>query len=399
METVRTFQAGELVPETGQAGRVLRYAVAFLAVAFALAVRLLLQPILGEAAPLLAFVPAVLVAAWYGGYGPGLLATVAGGLAGTWFFLPPHRGLGLELADIIHVGIFAFTGMTVSLLHSRLSSARARAALRLLELQEADDEIRKLAASLEQRVVQRTTELQAANQALEAFAYSISHDLRAPLRGIQGFAQALEEDYGSGLDATGQDYTRRISAAAERMDQLIQDILSYSRLSRAEIELAPVPLDAVVRDAGREIEPALRERAGALAVEDRLPEVLAHRPTLFQVLVNLMGNAILYVAPEVAPRIRVRAEERVGRVRLWIEDNGIGISPEHHERIFQVFERLHGSEAYPGTGIGLAIVRKGAERMGGSAGVESAPGEGSRFWIELGRSENRPHDKPEERNA
>lgn len=395
MDAVRTLQAGELVPGTGQAGRVLRYGFAFLAVAFALSVRLLLQPVLGEAAPLLAFVPAVLVAAWYGGYGPGLLATAAGGLSGTWFFLPPHRGLGVELADIIHVGIFAFTGMTVSLLHSRLSTARTRAALRLVELQEADDEIRKLAASLEQRVVQRTAELQAANQALEAFAYSISHDLRAPLRGIQGFAQALEEDYGSQLDVTGQDYTHRISAAAERMDQLIQDILSYSRLSRAEIELTPVPLDAVVREAGTEVGRALRQRAGELVVEEPMPMVLAHRATLFQVLVNLMGNAILYVAPEVTPRIRVRAEERGGRVRLWIEDNGIGISPEHHQRIFQVFERLHGSEAYPGTGIGLAIVCKGAERMRGSAGVESAPGEGSRFWIELGK----PGDKPEGRNA
>lgn len=396
---MRTFQGNELVSRagrTGQAGPVLRYGFALVAVAFALAVRLLLQPVLGEAAPLLAFVPAVLVAAWFGGKGPGLLATAAGGLAGTWFFLPPHGNMGiLPLADTIHVGIFVFTGMTVSFLHGLLNSARAGAALRLVELEKADDEIRGLAALLEQRVIQRTAELQAANQALEAFAYSISHDLRAPLRGIQGFAQALEEDYGSQLDATGHDYTRRISAAAERMDQLIQDILSYSRLSRAEIELAPVALDAVVREARVEIEPALRQRAGELTVEEPMPAVLAHRSTLSQMLVNLMSNAILYVAPEVTPQIRVRAEERSGRVRLWIEDNGIGIAPEHHQRIFQVFERLHGSESYPGTGIGLAIVHKGAERMEGSAGVESAPGQGSRFWIELAR----PEERSEERNA
>lgn len=368
----------------------LRYGVALLAVLLALAVRLLLQPILGEAAPLLAFVPAVLLAAWYGGQGPGLLATAVGGLAGTWFFHPANRGLGvLTLADTIHVGIFAFTGVTVSFLHSLLNSARERAAYRLAELQNADAEIRSLAESLEQRVIQRTAELEAANRALEAFAYSISHDLRAPLRGIQGFAQALEEDYGSHLDDTGHDYTRRISAAAERMDQLIQDILSYSRLSRAEIELAPIPLDLAVREARAEIELPLRQRGGAIAVEEPLPTVLAHRQTLVQVLVNLLSNATLYVAPEVAPRIGVRAEERRGRVRLWIEDNGIGISPEHHQRIFRVFERLHGSEAYPGTGIGLAIVHKGVERMGGSVGVESAPGKGSRFWLELARPEER----------
>jgi signal transduction histidine kinase len=145
----------------------------------------------------------------------------------------------------------------------------------------------------------------------------------------------------------------------------------------------PVPLDAAIREAQAEVDLPLRQRGGEIAVEGPFPRVRAHRSTLVQVLTNLLTNAIVYVAPGAPPRIRVWTEERSGTVRVWVEDQGIGIAPEHQERIFHVFERLHGSETYPGTGIGLAIVRKGIERMGGTVGVESAQGAGSRFWIEL----------------
>ena len=120
-----------------------------------------------------------------------------------------------------------------------------------------------------------------------------------------------------------------------------------------------------------------------ILVEKPLPEVLSHSTTLEQVMGNLITNAIRFVPPEVKPNINISAEERDEVVRLWVEDNGIGIAPEHHERIFRIFERLHGVESYPGTGIGLAIVKKGAEKLGGKVRFESAPGKGSRFWIEL----------------
>jgi signal transduction histidine kinase len=232
---------------------------------------------------------------------------------------------------------------------------------------------------------------------------------------MQGFSYALLEDYGDSFDAIGQDYAQRIVTAAQRMDTLIQDLLDYSRLNRAEIRLQPIHLEAVVVEVLAQIEPELRQKQAQVLVQKPLLQVIGHRTTLIQVLTNLLNNAIKFVPPGVQPQVRVWAEdrERTGTeeqpivetraiasrgqeqesnqpsensqswVRLWIEDNGIGIAPEHQQRIFRVFERLHGIESYPGTGIGLAIVRKGLERMGGHAGVESQAGEGSRFWIDL----------------
>lgn len=245
------------------------------------------------------------------------------------------------------------------------------------------DELERHAAELEARVAERTAELQETNAELESFSYSVSHDLRAPLRAMQGFAQALLEDFGDRLDRAGREYAERVVTAARRMDLLIQDLLAYSRVSRADLQLQLVPLDSALREVLVQLHSALEERGSRVEIERPLPFVIAHRATLVQVLANLLSNGIKFVATGVAPRVRIRAEERGDWARLWVEDNGIGIRPEHQDRIFRVFERLHGEEAFPGTGIGLAIVRKGMERMGGRVGVVSDVSQGSRFWIEL----------------
>jgi signal transduction histidine kinase len=244
-------------------------------------------------------------------------------------------------------------------------------------------QVRESQHRLEERVAERTRELQARNEELEAFGYSISHDLRAPLRAMQGFSQILLEDYADRLDAQGKRYAGRIVAGATRMDLLIRDLLTYSRISREHFEPSRVSLSRVVKEAIEQLDAELQESGAKVKVEEPLPMVVGHPATLSQVVANLLGNGIKFVPPGRVPAVKVRAEGHDGVTRLWVEDNGIGIQQEHQERIFRVFERLHATEDYPGTGIGLAIVRKGVERMGGRTGVESAPGEGSRFWIEL----------------
>ena len=248
----------------------------------------------------------------------------------------------------------------------------------------AEMDLHRLNTTLEQRIADRTRDLAETNRDLEAFSYSVSHDLRAPLRAIRGFADALEEDYGDKLDAQARSYLAQIELGASRMAQLIDDLLAYSRLGRASIVLSKVYLADVVAKAIEQV--AQLDLAPEVTVAPQIC-VMAHPQTLVQAVVNLLTNACKFARADVPAEIFVRAEIRGNAVRLWVEDNGIGIAPEHQERIFQVFERLHGQETYPGTGIGLAIVKRSMQQMHGSAGVESMLGTGSRFWIELPRAE------------
>jgi PAS domain S-box-containing protein len=252
-----------------------------------------------------------------------------------------------------------------------------------IQQSEYRERIQRHSEELEHRVIERTQELEEANAELESFSYSVAHDLRAPLRAVQGLTQALVEDYASELDETGRDYGERIIGAVKRMDLLIQDLLAYAKLSRSDPRLGPVSLVAVVRDVLAQQELEMSSRHATVDVAEPLPDVVGHHATLVQVVGNLVSNALKFVAPGTLPRVAIRAEHARGRVRLWVEDNGIGIEPAHQARIFRVFERLHGVESYPGTGIGLAIVRKGMDRLGGSSCVESAPGRGSRFCVDL----------------
>ena len=245
------------------------------------------------------------------------------------------------------------------------------------------------AEELEDRVEERTRQLTEINAELDAFSYTMSHDLRAPLRAMQGFASALVEDESDRLSPTGREFAERIVRAGERMEELIGDLLEYSRLSRAAIRPEPIDLDQVAAVALSQVVSTLAGAGADVQLAPSLGRAVGHRASLTQAIANLLTNAAKFVPAGTAPRIRLDTVCTGATVRLCVTDNGIGVPAEHAERIFGVFERLHGQESFAGTGIGLAIVRKAAERMGGSAGVSAAPGGGSTFWVELPAAEER----------
>lgn len=268
------------------------------------------------------------------------------------------------------------------------------------EARRAEREIKKLNTDLENRArevgatntelqgeisTRKRTEvaLQESNSALEAFSYSVSHDLRAPIRAMQGFARVLLEDYGTVLDDMGKECATRIVNASERMDNLVHDLLVYSRLGHTELVLTSTPLQEIMLETLVGLEVELKSKNAEVEVVEPMPKVLAHDTTLTQILTNLVSNGTKFVPVGTRPKLKVWTEVESGTVTIWVEDNGIGISSENQSRIFRVFERLHGADDYPGTGLGLAIVKKGAERMNGSVGVVSADGAGCRFWVKL----------------
>jgi signal transduction histidine kinase len=238
------------------------------------------------------------------------------------------------------------------------------------------------AKQLEVLVGQRTEKLQETIGELEAFSYSVSHDLRAPLRAMEGYANALAADYRDRLDAQGQHWLDRVSRSAHRLDSLIKDVLAYSRIANSEIELHPVDLERLIEEIVS-THSDFQEIQKNIIVEKPLHLVRGHEAYLTQCVTNLLGNAVKFMAPGVEPKIRIRSERLDGKVRVWFEDNGIGIDPAHYERIFQIFGQIYPQNQYGGTGIGLAIVRKAVRRMNGEAGVESGVNEGSRFWLIL----------------
>ena len=295
----------------------------------------------------------------------------------------------------------------------------------ITEQKQMEEALAQSKQELEGLVAARTARLRETIHELESFSYSIVHDMRAPLRAMQSFAALAEQSCGGCARPDSMDYFRRIQTASTRLDMLITDALNYSKVLRQELRLAPVELGELLRGIV-ESYPNLQMPGVEIQIELEGLVVLGNEAALTQVFSNLLGNAVKFVAPGVKPRVRVRAEEvrlaeggeqsREGAewqagvgaerpgpsarldsashsphaagavVRVWVEDNGIGIPASGHQKIFDMFQRMHRQEEYPGTGIGLTIVRKAMERMGGRAGVESELGKGSRFWIELAKS-------------
>jgi PAS domain S-box-containing protein len=260
-------------------------------------------------------------------------------------------------------------------------------------LEQMRDQLSHSTELLEQLVAARTAKLQASMKSMEEFCHSIAHNLRAPLRAMRGFASALLEDHGMHLDEVGKDYSTRIDTAAGMMDVIIQDLLTYGHLNHQRVLFNVVDLDAIVSEVLAGFGTEIKTRRVAIRTAGLQCRIRTDASILALILTNLISNALKFSRPEVPPEIDISAQEDETGVWVRVRDNGIGVDAEHRHRIFRAFERLHTTEAFPGTGIGLALVAKGMERLGGRCGLESSLGHGSCFWIELPRRDRRAASK------
>lgn len=260
----------------------------------------------------------------------------------------------------------------------------ATLALDLTHLKAAEQEIRDLNAELEKRVARRTEQLEAANRELEAFAYSVSHDLRAPLRAMDGFSRILMNEYAEDLPERATHYLGRIRENAQEMGDLIAGLLAFSRLTREALHVQTVDPAAIARRALDTLADELEGREIAIHVED-MPPCEADPRLLQQVFANLLENALKYTRTRSKAQIRVGAADHDGQAAYVVEDNGVGFDMAYADKLFGVFQRLHRAEEFEGTGIGLAIVQRIVRRHGGRVWAEAEKGEGAAFYFTLGR--------------
>jgi signal transduction histidine kinase len=350
------------------------YGLAVLSVGVALGVALLIGHFhfRDAAVPLLLF--AVAITSWYGGPGPVVLSVALSSLCLDYFFVEPLYTFSIAPLEIPYFVIFALFAVLVSWFGTIRRRAEA-------DLRQARDKLK----ALNQDLARRSAELEASNKELEAFAYSVSHDLRAPLRHMAGFGELLRNSSAASLNENSRRYLTVILEAANRMGTLIDDLLAFSGISRAEAHYSTVSLEQIVQEAIAEVRQDANERKIVWKI-DSLPEWYGDRSMLRLVMVNLISNAVKFT------RARSEAEIEIGSTRrrndelvVFVRDNGVGFDMKYSHKLFGVFQRLHPQEAFEGTGIGLATVQRIVLRHGGRVWAESKVEGGATFYFSLSR--------------
>ena len=346
------------------------YALAVGAVAAALGLGLIaeLQSVGHLGLPL--FLMAIAVAVWYEGPGPGALAIVLSSLTFNYYFTEPRYSFFIEASDRPYIVVFVLFAVLIRWFASRRRHIEH-------ELRGARDELRRLNADLERR----TIELEASNKELEAFAYSTSHDLRTPLRHVAGYTELLQKNAGPVLDEKGRRYVTMILESAKKMGDLIDDLLAFSRIGRAETQNTLVDLGELVREVSSELQPETDGRDIVWNI-GALPRLHGDRSMLRVALVNLISNAVKFTRTRPQAKIEIGCTDgKPGEVVVFVRDNGVGFDMKYVGKLFGVFQRLHRAEAFEGTGIGLATVQRIVGRHGGRVWAEGAVNEGATFYF------------------
>jgi PAS domain S-box-containing protein len=258
----------------------------------------------------------------------------------------------------------------------------------ITERKRAEQALRQFSGSLEKRVAERTAQLETSNQELEAFAYSVSHDLRAPLRAVDGFSRILQEDYAAHFDAEGQRLLGVVRANAQKMDELITDLLALARVSRNEMVQVRLDMSDLVRSIYHEIT-VFHPRQDDCLIVTPLPKANGDLTLIRQVWMNLLANALKYTRPRAEPRIEVGGYQEGGQIVYYVKDNGVGFNPLYAHKLFGIFQRLHKTNEFEGTGVGLAIVRRIVNRHGGKTWAEGQVDRGATFYFSLPTSEEK----------
>jgi light-regulated signal transduction histidine kinase (bacteriophytochrome) len=358
------------------AERIGRYGLAVAMVTAATALGYVADLLSVENLPFPLFLMSIGATVWFAGMGPGILGLVLSSLCFTYFFTPPLYEFSIARSDRPYFAAFVLFALMVSW----FASTRHRIEQ---ELRQARDELEKANATLERQ----TIELEASNKELEAFAYSTSHDLRAPLRHIAGYAELLQKSALSVLDAKSRRYVTMILESARTMGVLIDDLLAFSRVGRAEAQNTFVDLEELAREVSGQVE---RDATGRTIVWriGALPSLRGDRSMLKVVLVNLVSNAAKFTRTRAQASIEIGAAAgKKDEVVIFVKDNGVGFDMKYVDKLFGVFQRLHGIEEFEGTGIGLATVQRIIARHGGKVWAEGVVDEGATFYFSAPRAE------------